>query len=162
MIELTVNGKQVGAKKDKKLLTFLREDLRLTAAKDGCSEGACGACTVLVDGKKVKACTQMLSKFAGKSILTVEGLSEREKEVYVYCFGEAGAVQCGFCTPGMVMCAKALLDQTLSPTREEVKKAMRGNICRCTGYKKIEDAILMAADFFREDRAVPAAEDSTV
>jgi len=161
LIELTVNGKQVRAEKDKKLLAFLREDLRLTAAKDGCSEGACGACTVLVDGKKVKACMQMLSKFAGKSILTVEGLSQREKDVYVYCFGEAGAVQCGFCIPGMVICAKSLLDHNLTPTREEVKKAMRGNICRCTGYKKIEEAILMAADFFREDRPVPAPEDAT-
>ena len=161
LIELTVNGKQVKAEKDKKLLTFLREDLRLTSVKDGCGEGACGACTVLVDGKKTKACTQMLSKFAGKSILTVEGLSEREKEVYVYCFGEAGAVQCGFCIPGMVICAKSLLEQNLNPTREEVKKAMRGNICRCTGYKKIEDAILMAADFFRDDRPVPKPVDET-
>lgn len=161
MIELTVNGRLVQAEKDKKLLVFLREDLRLTAAKDGCGEGACGACTILVDGKKVKACNQMLSKFQGKSVLTVEGLSSREKEVYVYCFGEAGAVQCGFCIPGMVICAKALLDQNPSPTRAEVKAAMRGHICRCTGYIKIEDAILMAAEFFRNDLPVPAAEDQT-
>jgi len=156
LIELFVNGRRVQAEKDKKLLAFLREDLRLTAAKDGCGEGACGACTVLVDGKKVKACNQMLSRFEGQSILTVEGLSRREKDVYVYCFGEAGAVQCGFCIPGMVISAKALLDQNLSPTRLEVKKAMRGNICRCTGYKKIEDAILMAADFFRENKEIPS------
>lgn len=161
MIELTVNGKTARSEKDKKLMAFLRDDLRLTSVKDGCSEGACGACTVLVDGKKVKACTQMLSKFEGKSILTVEGLSEREKEVYVYCFGEAGAVQCGFCIPGMVICAKSLLDRNLSPTRAEVKAAMRGNICRCTGYKRIENAILMAADFFRDNLPVPAAEDHT-
>ena len=91
----------------------------------------------------------------------MEGLSEREKEVYTYCFGEAGAVQCGFCIPGMVISAKALLDENQSPTRAEVKAALRGNICRCTGYKKIEDAVLMAADFFREDRAVPTPDTST-
>ncbi|MGH0053611.1 MAG: selenium-dependent xanthine dehydrogenase [Sphaerochaetaceae bacterium] len=161
MIELTVNGEPVRTKKDKTLLAFLREDLRLTAAKDGCSEGACGACTILVDHKKVKACNQRVSKFQGKSILTVEGLSDREKDVYTYCFGEAGAVQCGFCIPGMVISAKALLDQNPSPTRLEVKTALRGNICRCTGYKKIEDAILMAADFFRNDMPVPATESHT-
>ncbi len=161
LIELTVNGNQVKSEKDKKLLTFLREDLRLTAVKNGCDEGACGACTVLVNGKKVKACTQMLSKFAGKSILTLEGLSDREKDVYIHCFGEAGAVQCGFCIPGMVISAKSLLDQNLTPTREDVKKAIRGNICRCTGYKKIEDAILMTADFFREEIPVTKPEGST-
>ncbi len=112
MITLTVNGKQVQADKDKRLLAFLRNDLRLTAAKDGCSEGACGTCTILVDGKKVKACTQNLSRFEGKSIITVEGLSEHEKEIYTHCFAEAGAVQCGFCIPGMVLSAKALLSET--------------------------------------------------
>jgi selenium-dependent xanthine dehydrogenase len=161
LFTLTVNGTEVHTEKDKRLLSFLRDDLRLTATKDGCSEGACGTCTVLVDGKKVKACTQNLSRFEGKRIVTVEGLSEREKEVYTYCFGEAGAVQCGFCIPGMVISAKALLDENQSPTRAEVKAALRGNICRCTGYKKIEDAILMAADFFRENRPVPAPDTST-
>ena len=97
MFSLNINGNTYTTNHDKKLLAYLRDDLRLTAAKDGCSEGACGACTILVDGKKVKACNQMLSKFQGKSVLTVEGLSDREKAVYVYCFGEAGAVQCGFC-----------------------------------------------------------------
>ncbi len=161
MISLTVNGIPVQSDEDITLLAFLRDSLGLTAAKDGCSEGVCGTCTVLVDGKKVKACTQTLSRFEGKSVQTVEGLSPREKEVYVYCFGEAGAVQCGFCTPGMVICAKALLDSTLTPTREEVKAAIRGNICRCTGYKKIEEAILLAARFFREDLPIPALPNST-
>lgn len=151
---MTVNGKPVKTETDKRLLSFLRDDLRLTAAKDGCSEGACGTCTILVDGKKVKACLQNLSKFEGKSIVTVEGLSEREQEVYTHCFGEAGAVQCGFCIPGMVLSAKALLDENQNPTRTEVKAALRGNICRCTGYKKIEDAVLLAADFFREHRPI--------
>ncbi len=161
VISLFVNGTPVQSEEDVPLLSFLRDTLNLTAAKDGCSEGVCGTCTVLVDGKKVKACAQKLSRFAGKSVLTVEGLSPREKEVYAYCFGEAGAVQCGFCIPGMVICAKALLDETLSPTRQEVKAAIRGNICRCTGYIKIEEAILLAAKFFRENLPIPAAPDST-
>jgi selenium-dependent xanthine dehydrogenase len=161
VIELTINGLKVQAETDKPLLSYLRDDLRLTATKDGCSEGICGTCTVLVDGKKVKACNQKLSRFAGKSVVTVEGLSEREKSVYAYCFGEAGAVQCGFCIPGMVISAKALLDQNPAPTRAEVKAALRGNICRCTGYIKIEDAILMAAEFFREERSIPQPESAT-
>ncbi len=155
MYVVHVNGKEVTSDTDKTLLSFLRDDLRITSAKDGCSEGACGTCTVLVDGKAVKACVQKLSKFEGKKILTVEGLSEREKEVYVHCFAEAGAVQCGFCIPGMVICAKALLDVNSDPTVEDVKKAIRGNICRCTGYKKIEEAILLAGKFFRENLEIP-------
>lgn len=159
MIKLIVNGKEVTSQEDKSLLSFLREDLRITSAKDGCSEGACGTCTVLVDGKAVKACVQKLSKFEGKTITTVEGLSQREKDVYEYCFGAAGAVQCGFCIPGMIICAKSLLDVNLTPTVSDVKKAIRGNICRCTGYKKIEEAIMMAADFFRENRDIPQIPD---
>lgn len=155
MYKITVNGIEYECKEDKKLLDFLQNDLRITSAKDGCSEGACGACTVLVDGKKVKACVFKLSKLDGKSVVTVEGLSEREKEVYVYAFGEAGAVQCGFCIPGMVISAKALLDTNLNPTKEEVKKAIMGNICRCTGYVKIEEAILLAAKMFRENLPIP-------
>ena len=155
MFVLNINGKEVVAESDKKLLTFLRDDLRITSAKDGCSEGACGTCTVLVDGKTVKACVQKVSKFVGKKILTVEGLNPREREVYEHCFAEAGAVQCGFCIPGMVICAKALLDVNLNPTLDDVKKAINGNICRCTGYKKIEEAILMAAKYFRENLTIP-------
>ena len=155
MFMLNINGNDVTVSEDKPLLSFLRDDLRLTSAKDGCSEGACGTCTVLVDGKAVKACVQKVSRFVGKKIMTVEGLSDREKAVYEHCFGASGAVQCGFCIPGMVICAKALLDTTLTPTRDDVKKAIRGNICRCTGYKKIEEAILMAADFFRDNLPIP-------
>lgn len=155
MYKININGVNYECKEDKKLLDFLQNDLRITSAKDGCSEGACGACTVLVDGKKVKACVFSLSKLDGKSVVTVEGLSEREKEVYVYAFGEAGAVQCGFCIPGMVISAKALLDTNLNPTKEEVKKAIMGNICRCTGYVKIEEAILLAAKMFRENLPIP-------
>ena len=156
MFTVNVNGKDYEAAQDKKLLPFLRDDLGLTAAKDGCSEGACGTCTVLVDGVKTKACVVSLSRLEGKKVLTVEGIAPDEMAVYEHCFAEAGAVQCGFCIPGMIISAKSLLDVNLNPTRADVKQAIKGNLCRCTGYKKIEDAILMAAEFFREKRAIPA------
>ena len=146
-----VNGKDYLTGKDKTLLRFLRDDLHLTSVKDGCSEGACGTCTVLVDHKPVRACILKVSKLSGKSILTVEGLSDREKEVYTWAFAKAGAVQCGYCIPGMVLCAKALLDVNPDPTRLEVIAAIRNNICRCTGYKKIIEGILLSAKIFRED-----------
>ena len=155
MYSVEINGKTYTSEADKKLLRFLRDDLHLTAAKEGCSEGVCGTCTVLVDGKKTKACTVPLSRLEGRKILTVEGIDPEEMRVYEHCFAEAGAVQCGFCIPGMIISAKSLLDETLTPSRADVKKAIRGNLCRCTGYKKIEDAILLAADFFREKRQIP-------
>ena len=116
MYTLLVNGTSVTVEEDRKLIDVLRNDLGLKSVKDGCSEGACGTCTVLIDGKATKACVQKVSKMEGKSIVTVEGLSDREKEVFVYAFGEAGAVQCGFCIPGMVMSAKGLIDQNPDPT----------------------------------------------
>ena len=149
MYTFNLNGKVVNVEEDKKLLEYLREDARLTSVKDGCSEGACGTCTILVDGKAMRACIFTISKVQGKSIITSEGLTDREKEVYTWAFAEAGAVQCGFCIPGMVISAKALLDNNLNPTRADVKNSIRGNICRCTGYVKIEDAILKAAAVFR-------------
>lgn len=154
MIKVLVNGKTYEVEKDKKLMRFLRDDLHLTSVKDGCSQGACGTCTVLVDGKTTRACIPMLSKVEGKESVTVEGLSEREKEVYSYAFATAGAVQCGFCIPGMVMCAKGLIDKNPDPTRLEVVAAIRNNICRCTGYKKIIEGILLSAKIFREDLPV--------
>lgn len=155
MFTVNINGKEYESAHDKKLLRFLRDDLHLTATKDGCSEGVCGTCTVLVDGVKVRACVMPLSKLEGKKILTVEGIDREEMKIYEHCFAEAGAVQCGFCIPGMIISAKSLLDVNLNPTREDVKKAIKGNLCRCTGYKKIEDAILMAAEFFREKKEIP-------
>ena len=155
MYTLYVNGVEHHTDKNVKLLEYLREDLRLTSVKNGCGEGACGTCTVLVDGKKTKACVFTTEKLNGKHITTVEGLTERERAVYVYAFGQTGAVQCGFCIPGMVISAKSLLDENLNPTREDVKKAIRGNICRCTGYVRIEEAILLAAKMFRENLPVP-------
>ena len=155
MYMFTVNGMPAAADRDQTLLTFLRETLGLTSVKNGCSEGACGACMVLVDGKAVKACVQKTSRLEGKSVTTCEGLTSRERDVYAYAFTHCGAVQCGFCTPGMVMSAKGLLDQNPDPSRDEVKYALRNNLCRCTGYKKIVDAVLLAARLFRENAPVP-------
>ena len=157
MYTININGKDYESAHDKKLLRFLRDDLHLTATKDGCSEGVCGTCTVLVDGAKVRACTVNLSKLEGKKVLTVEGIDPDEMKIYEHCFAEAGAVQCGFCIPGMVISAKSLLDENLNPTRKDVKLAIKGNMCRCTGYKKIEDAIMLAADYFRENKPIPEA-----
>ena len=152
MATFIVNGKTVTTDKNQKLLRYLRDELRLTSVKDGCGEGACGTCTVLVDGKAVKACVLPTDKMEGKTVVTVEGLSEFEKDAYTYAFGEAGAVQCGFCIPGMVMAAKGLLDRVPDPTEEEIRAALRGNICRCTGYVKIVRAVQLAAQYLREGR----------
>ena len=145
MYSFTVNGRTVQAERDEPLLRFLRDTLHLTSVKDGCSQGACGTCTILVDGRATRACIISCARAQGKQILTCEGLSARERAVYAGAFADAGAVQCGFCTPGMVMAAKALLDKNPSPTREQVRAALRGNLCRCTGYRKIIDAVLLAA-----------------
>ena len=156
MATFIVNGKTVVVEKNQKLIRYLRDTLHLTSVKDGCSEGACGTCHVLIDGKPTKACIPQTDKLEGKTIVTVEGLSDWEKQVYTFAFGEAGAVQCGFCIPGMVISAKGLLDVNPNPTREEAAFAIRNNICRCTGYVKIIDGILLAAKIFREGK-LPAA-----
>lgn len=158
MFKVMINGELRTSAKDMRLMDFLRDELHLTGTKDGCSAGACGACTVIIDGKKVKACIFKLSQLVGKNVITIEGLSPREKEVFAYTFAHCGAVQCGFCIPGMVMSAKALIDENPNPTAQEVKMALVGNICRCTGYVKIEEAILEAAKFLREGTPVPAVD----
>ena len=107
MVSLTVNGRIVEAEENQKLIYFLRDSLHLTSVKNGCMEGACGTCTVLIDGKPMKACVQITNRLVGKSIMTIEGFPERELAVYQYTFAHCGAVQCGFCIPGMVICAKA-------------------------------------------------------
>lgn len=145
MYNISINGNAVTVTEDMNLLEWLRDGLQLTSVKNGCGEGACGACTVLVDGKAVRACLFTVAKVNGKNILTVEGMSAKEKEIYTWAFSEAGAVQCGFCTPGMVLSAKALLDRNSAPTLAEIKQALKGNICRCTGYVKIEKAVMLAA-----------------
>ena len=145
MAEFYINGAPVAVEKNQKLLRFLRDGLHLTSVKDGCSEGACGACTVLIDGEPIRACTPDTDSLAGRRVLTVEGLSEEEKALYTYAYAEAGAVQCGFCIPGMVLCTKALLDKNPDPTEQQIKYALRNNYCRCTGYVKIIAAVKLAA-----------------
>ena len=157
MATFTVNGQSVTVEKNQKLIRFLRDTLHLTSVKDGCSEGACGTCHVLIDGKPTKACIPQTDRLEGRTVLTVEGLSDWEKQVYTFAFGEAGAVQCGFCIPGMVISAKALLDTNPDPSREEAAFAIRNNICRCTGYVKIIDGILLAARILREGKLPEAS-----
>ena len=149
MFTIDLNGTAYRAEADMNLLHFLRDELHVTSLKNGCSEGACGACTVLVDGKATRACLLTLARVSGRKIMTVEGLPDREKEAYVRAFAEAGAVQCGFCVPGMIISAKALLDKNLDPESREIREAIRGNLCRCTGYLKIEQAIRLAAKMLR-------------
>lgn len=149
MPEFILNGKKVSAAEDMNFLEYLREQENLTSVKNGCAEGACGACMILVDGKAARACLFTTLKMHGKEIKTLEGLSEFEREVFIWAFAKAGAVQCGFCIPGMIISAKSLLNSNLNPTEKEIKTAIRGNICRCTGYVKIVKAIKMAAEAFR-------------
>ncbi|MES9994738.1 2Fe-2S iron-sulfur cluster-binding protein [Desulfovibrio aminophilus] len=147
-ISLTVNGKAVeaDAPADLLLLDFLRENLGLTGTKRGCGEGDCGACTVLVNGQPVTSCMMLAAQAQDKEVLTVEGLSQGGKLHPIQeAFLDAGAVQCGFCTPGMLLAAKALLDTNPNPTRDEILAQVAGNLCRCTGYAKIVDAVKLAA-----------------
>ena len=147
-MELTLNGEHVSAapREDESLLEVLRERLGVRSAKDGCApEGACGACTVLVDGHAVVSCAQKASRAAGKTVVTQEGLSAETRRLWADCFVAAGASQCGFCSPGIVMKAEAFLAKHPEPTREEVLHALLGNLCRCTGYVKIVEAIMDAA-----------------
>ena len=150
----TVNGVMRGTDEEKPLLRYLRDDLHLHSVKDGCSEGACGTCTIIVDGRAVKSCVLTTKLAVGRNIITTEGLSEEEKEAFVYAFGSKGSVQCGFCIPGMVMAGKALIDRVPDPTEEEIKTALKGNICRCTGYKKIIEGIQLAAAILRGDEKI--------
>ena len=152
MYTFNVNGQRVTTEKKQSLLRFLRDELHLTSVKDGCSQGACGACTVIIDGETCKSCVPTTDRLEGKNIITVEGLTDWESQVYTYAYGEAGAVQCGFCIPGMVMCTKALLDKNPDPTEDEIKYALRNNYCRCTGYVKIIAAVKLAAMIMRDSR----------
>ena len=158
MYKFYVNDQFYQVEGNGKLLPFLRDVCKCKSVKDGCSEGACGTCHVLVDKTAVKACIPTLSMMDGRRILTIEGFSKEDRELYAYAFAEAGAVQCGFCIPGMVICAKGLLDVNGNPTREEIAYALRNNICRCTGYKKIIDAVELAAMLKREGGKIPQKE----
>jgi carbon-monoxide dehydrogenase small subunit len=147
-IKLKVNGTnyQVYAEPWQNLLYVLREEIGLTGAKSGCEAGDCGACTVIVDGKAINSCLMLALQAQGKEIITIEGLeSEEGLHPLQQAFVDHFAVQCGFCTPGMILSAKALLDQNPHPTEEEVRIALSGNLCRCTGYVKIVEAVLAAS-----------------
>ena len=144
-IELLVNGEPYDIEVDahRTLLEVLRENLGLTGTKKGCDEGNCGACTILMNGKPVTSCLVLAIEAHGKEIVTIEGLASDGKLHPVQeAFVQHGAIQCGFCTPGMVLTAKALIDNNPKPSEEEVRKAIEGNICRCTGYVKIVEAIM--------------------
>jgi aerobic-type carbon monoxide dehydrogenase small subunit (CoxS/CutS family) len=148
-IELKVNGvvERLYSEPWWSLARVLREQLGLTGAKISCETGNCGACTVLIDGRAVRSCIYPAMKARGKDILTIEGLKDKDGNLHPLqeAFIEHFAMQCGYCTSGMIMGAKALLDENPSPTEEEVKEGLQGNLCRCTGYTKIVEAVLAAA-----------------
>ena len=148
IIELKVNGElyEVAVEPHRTLLEVLRENLGLTGAKEGCDVGDCGSCTVLINGKPMFSCLILAVDAKGKDILTIEGLAkEGELHPLQKSFVEQGAIQCGYCTPGMILVSKSLLDKNPKPTEQEVKKAISGNLCRCTGYTNIVKAVLAAA-----------------
>ena len=147
-VSLTVNGEpqDLLVRPDRTLLDVLRRDLRLTGAKEGCEVGECGVCTVLLDGVPVRACLTLAVDVRARQVTTIEGLASHGRLHPVQeAFVREGAIQCGFCSPGMILVAKALLDETPTPTEEAVRQALSGNLCRCTGYGKIVSAILSAA-----------------
>ena len=152
MLMLRVNGEDYNVFTEpwKTLVRVLRDDLGLTGVKEGCNTGNCGACTVLIDGKAVKSCLVLASQVKGKEILTIEGLAKNRLHPLQQAFVEHFAIQCGFCTPGMILAAKGLLDENPNPTMEDVKLGLSGNLCRCTGYVKIVEAVLAAAEMIRK------------
>ena len=153
--ELTVNGEpaEVSFAPYKTLLEVLREDLGLTGTKHGCELGECGACAVLVDGEPRLSCLTLALDCAGRSVETIEGLARGPRlHPLQAAFADFGGSQCGYCTPGVIMTAKALLDKNPNPTREQIKEATAGNLCRCTGYQQITDAIEDAAKQLREEK----------
>ncbi|MEK0088665.1 selenium-dependent xanthine dehydrogenase [Tetragenococcus halophilus] len=155
MYSFIVNGETVSCEQDKSLMHFLRDEMRLTGTKNGCDSGSCGACTVLIDGKACKSCLFNLSKVENKEITTIEGISSRQKDVFSYAFAKTGAVQCGYCIPGMVISAVGLLKKKPEPSEKDIRKGIRGNICRCTGYIKIIEAIQLAAQMLQKDTPIP-------
>jgi aerobic-type carbon monoxide dehydrogenase small subunit (CoxS/CutS family) len=149
MIKTTINGKEVSASADAStsLLEFLRDTLELKGTKLCCNTGECGACTVIFNGRPINSCVTLAADADGAEITTIEGLAEGDSlHAVQQAFIDTGAVQCGYCTPGYIISVKALLDRTTKPTPEDIEEAVSGNICRCTGYAKIVDAIHLAAD----------------
>ena len=148
-IRLTVNGKlyEVAVEPSDSLLRVIREKLGLRGSKNGCNVGECGACTVLMDGKAVRSCLVLAIAVSGKEITTIEGLADEEGlHPLQKAFVKYGAIQCGFCTPGMIIAAKAFLDENPKPSEDEIKNALAGNLCRCTGYTKIMEAVQAVAN----------------
>jgi aerobic carbon-monoxide dehydrogenase small subunit len=154
-ITFRLNGKEicVDVPPDRKLVTVLREDLGMTGTKEGCGAGECGACSILVDGEARLSCLMAAAQAQGRSVTTIEGLGvDGSLHPVQEAFVEYGAVQCGFCTPGVVMAAVHLLDRNPDPTREEIREGLSGNLCRCSGYVKIVDAVEAAAGKVREGK----------
>jgi carbon-monoxide dehydrogenase small subunit len=153
-LSFTLNGRlqELDVEPHELLLDVVRERLGLTGAKRSCDVQVCGACTLLIDGRPVSACTTLAFEVRGRSVLTIEGLAEKDGKLHPLqqAFIEHGGFQCGFCTPGMILAAKALLDENPTPSEAELKHFMHGNICRCTGYKKIIESIMAAAKTMRE------------
>jgi aerobic-type carbon monoxide dehydrogenase small subunit (CoxS/CutS family) len=146
-LEFTLNGRpcRIDAPPHFTVLDLVRDGLSLTGTKDGCGEGVCGACTVLLDGRPIRACLVLAARLAGRSLVTIEGIEGDTLDPLQDAFAKLGAVQCGFCTPGMILSARALLAENPAPSDHEVREALAGNLCRCTGYVKIVEAVLTVA-----------------
>ncbi len=149
MVTFKLNGKEIKTETDpcERLLDVLRGEFKLTGPKEGCKEGECGACSVLVDGELMNSCITPLGNVMNKEVITVEGFRDTKRyKLLEKTFAQAGAVQCGFCTPGMIMAAEALLRRVPHPTLDDIRESISGNLCRCTGYNMIVDAVQMAAE----------------
>ena len=149
IVEFCLNGKPVSLETapDRRVVDLLREELGLTVTKECCGSGECGACTILVDGESRLSCLMLAAQLTGRSVTTIEGVADEEgMDIVQRAFVEQGAVQCGFCTPGMILATLDLLRRIPDPTREEVRRELSGNLCRCTGYQKIVDAVMVAAN----------------
>ncbi len=165
MIEFTLNGANISfmGSNDLSLLTWLREDQGIYSPKNGCSgQGACGACLIEIDGKAALSCRTSMKKIAGSKIVTIEGFDKELKDTLAKAFVKKGAVQCGFCTPGFLSRTKILLEQNITPSRDEIKKALATNLCRCTGYAKIIDAVVLAAQSLRDKKEIKLIENGGV
>jgi aerobic-type carbon monoxide dehydrogenase small subunit (CoxS/CutS family) len=145
-VKIIVNGTEYNKEVDplSRLIDFIRDDLKLKGTKEGCSEGECGACTVIMNGNTVNTCLVLTAAADGAEITTIEGVSDGEANPLQQAFMEVGAVQCGYCIPGMVLSAKALLDKDIDSTEEQIREGISGNLCRCTGYNKIVEGVKLA------------------
>ena len=161
ILKFRLNGEEVEilVSPDEILLDVLRDRFDFIGTKKGCGKGECGACTVIINGSAVNSCMIPAMKAMDKEVQTIEGIGTPDNlHPLQQTFIEEGAIQCGFCTPGMIMSSKALLDNNLSPTREEIKEAISGNICRCTGYVKIEQAVMSAANRMKAQKSIEGGE----